>query len=75
MSLDGESISLTNREFDLALFFFRNAGKMVSRNHLLETIWGIENKAVSTRTVDTHVSRLRKKLRLGEEQGWVLSAI
>ncbi len=75
VSLDGETISLTNREFDLALFLFRNAGKMVSRGHLLEAIWGIENKAVSTRTVDTHVSRLRKKLRLGEDSGWVLSAI
>lgn len=75
VTLEGETISLTNREFDLALFFFRNAGKMVSRSHLLEAIWGIENKAVSTRTVDTHVSRLRKKLRLGEDHGWVLSAI
>lgn len=75
VSLDRETINLTNREFDLALFFFRNVGKMVSRSHLLEAIWGIENKAVSTRTVDTHVSRLRKKLRLGEDHGWVLSAI
>lgn len=75
VSLHRETISLTNREFDLALFLFRNAGKMVSRSHLLEAIWGIENKAVSTRTVDTHVSRLRKKLRLGTDHGWVLSAI
>jgi len=75
VSLDQNAISLTNREFDLALFFFRNAGKMVSRSHLLEAIWGIENKAVSTRTVDTHVSRLRKKLELGPDHGWVLSAI
>lgn len=73
--LNGEAISLTNREFDLALFFFRNAGKMLSRSHILEAIWGIENEAVTTRTVDTHVSRLRKKLKLCEEHGWVLSAI
>lgn len=73
--LNGESIGLTNREFDLALFFFRNVGKMVSRSHMLEAIWGIENKSVSTRTVDTHVSRLRKKLDLREENGWMLSAI
>lgn len=73
--LNGKAISLTNREFDLALFFFRNAGKMLSRSHILEAIWGIENKAVSTRTVDTHVSRLRKKLVLCEEHGWTLSAI
>lgn len=73
--LNGELISLTNREFDLALFFFRNAGKMLSRSHILEAIWGIENEAVTTRTVDTHVSRLRKKLKLCEEHGWVLTAI
>lgn len=75
VSLNGDRIELTNREFELALFFFRNAGKVVSRSHILEAIWGIENKAVSTRTVDTHVSRLRKKLQLGEENAWVLSAI
>jgi len=75
VGLNGEKIRLTNREFELALFFFRNAGKMISRNHLLESIWGIANKSVSTRTVDTHVSRLRKKLQLREENGWKLSAI
>ena len=75
ISLDDEKISLTNREFELASFLFRNAGKMISRNHMLESIWGIENKSVSTRTVDTHVSRLRKKLKLNEDNGWVLAAI
>ena len=75
LSLRGEKISLTNREFELANFFFRHAGKMISRGHILEAIWGIDNKSVSTRTVDTHVSRLRKKLKLSEENGWKLSAI
>lgn len=75
VSLNGEKLNLTNREFELALFFFRNSGKIMSRNHLLKAIWGIENKSVSTRTVDTHVSRLRKKLKLSEENGWILSAI
>jgi len=75
ISLADEKISLTNREFELASFLFRNAGKMISRSHMLESIWGIENKSVSTRTVDTHVSRLRKKLKLNEDNGWVLAAI
>ena len=75
LRLRGEKISLTNREFELADFFFRHAGKMISRSHILEAIWGIDNKSVSTRTVDTHVSRLRKKLNLSEENGWKLSAI
>ena len=73
--LRGEEISLTNREFALAVFLFRNAGKMMSRRHLLEEIWGIENEGVSTRTIDTHISRLRKKLALNEENGWKLSSI
>lgn len=73
--LDGEAVSLTNREFALASFLFRNPGKMLSRSHILEAIWGIENAAVSTRTVDTHISRLRRKLKLGEDNGWKLSAI
>ena len=74
-SLRGEPIALTNREFALALFLFRNAGKMLSRGHILEEIWGIDNEEVSTRTVDTHVSRLRKKLALNEQNGWKLSAV
>lgn len=75
ISLRGDDISLTNREFELAVFFFRNTGKMLSRSHILEAIWGIDNKSVSTRTVDTHVSRLRKKLHLSESNDWKLSAI
>ncbi len=75
ISLRGKDIALTHREFELAVFFFRNVGKMLSRSHILEAIWGIDNKSVSTRTVDTHVSRLRKKLKLNEDNGWKLSAI
>ena len=74
-SLKGEAIGLTSREFELALFFFRHAGQAVSRAHILEAIWDIDNEDVSTRTVDTHVSRLRKKMQLNEENGWKLSAI
>lgn len=75
VELHGRTVSLTNREFELAYFLFRNAGKMLSRSHILEAIWGIENKSVSTRTVDTHISRLRKKLELRDENGWRLSSI
>ncbi len=75
LSLDGEDISLTNREFELAVLLFRNAGKLLSRSHILEAIWGIDNSSVSTRTVDTHVSRLRKKLNLNEGSGWKLTAV
>ena len=73
--LNGEEITLTNREFGLAVLLFRNAGKLLSRSHILEAIWGIDYNNVSTRTVDTHVSRLRKKLRLNEDTGWKLISV
>jgi len=74
-SLNGEAIPLTHREFELALFFFRHAGQAVSRAHILEAIWDIDSEGVSTRTVDTHISRIRKKMQLNEDNGWKLSAI
>lgn len=75
ISLDGEQVELTHREFDLAVFMFRNAGRVVSRSHILESIWGMHGADLNTRTVDTHISRLRKKLKIGPEKGWKLSAI
>ncbi len=75
LSLRGEAITLTNREFELALFLFRQEGRAISRNHILETIWDIDSPDVSTRTVDTHISRLRKKMQFNEDNGWKLAAI
>jgi two-component system, OmpR family, response regulator RegX3 len=71
---NGESIELTQKDFDLATFLFRNVGNLVSRGHILETVWG-RSPELNTRTVDTHVSRLRTKLGLLPEHGWRLSAI
>ncbi len=74
ISYDGKEVELTPREFDLASFLFRRSGRIVSRDALLENVWNM-NASVSTRTVDTHVSRLRKKLDLNGEYGWRLSAV
>lgn len=70
----GNDVILTQREFDLAMFLFRRHGRIVSRDALLENVWNL-SASVSTRTVDTHVSRLRKKLALNGEHGWRLAAI
>ena len=75
VGLGAEEVELTHREFDLALFMFRNSGRVVSRGHILESIWGMHGADLNTRTVDTHISRLRKKLQLNESNGWQLSAI
>jgi two-component system, OmpR family, response regulator RegX3 len=74
VSINGREVELTQREFDLASFLFRRQGRIVGRDALLENVWNM-NPAVSTRTVDTHVSRLRKKLDLNGANGWRLAAI
>ena len=67
-------IPLTHKEFDLAVHLFRNAGRLLSRAHILEAVWG-RNPQLNTRTVDTHMSRLRKKLKLDDATGWRLSGV
>lgn len=74
LRLDGTEVKLTQKEFDLAVYLFQNPGKLLSRDHLLNRIWGL-NTEVDTRTVDTHVSRLRKKLALDGTRGWKMAPV
>lgn len=55
------TIDLTPREFDLLTELIRNSGRMLSRKHLLQHVWGWGH-IVETKTVDMHMVRLRKKL-------------
>ncbi len=70
----GEPVDLTQKEFELATYLFQHPGKLLSRVHLLDKIWG-KNANVDTRTVDTHVSRVRKKLRIAPENGWQIHPV
>jgi DNA-binding response OmpR family regulator len=74
IKLHNQVIEVTQKEFELTLFLFKNAGRVLSRGYILETVWG-RSAEVNTRTVDTHVSRLRRKLSLYKENGWQLSSI
>lgn len=74
LTLHEEEIPLTQKEFDLALFLFQNIGRILSRAHILDSVWG-RSPDLNTRTVDIHVSRLRKKLKFGQENGWKLTGI
>ena len=65
---------MTNKEYELSLYLFDNIGKLVSRTDILESVWGIHSQ-LDTRTVDTHISRIRKKLHLGEASGLKLMSI
>ena len=62
-------VTLTQKEFDVGLLLFRNAGRPLSRNHIREVVWG-GDADISSRTMDTHVSRLRSKLELGPASGY-----
>jgi DNA-binding response OmpR family regulator len=61
-SVDGRTLELTPKEFDLLALLVRNAGQAFARDYLLERVWGLDYAGIDTRTVDTHVLRLRKKL-------------
>jgi DNA-binding response OmpR family regulator len=62
VTVDGESVRLTRREFELLRYLVQNRNRVVSRDRLLERVWGYE-RMVETRSVDVHVGRLRAKLR------------
>lgn len=72
--MNGEEVELTEREFDLAVFFFRHQGRILSRPHIMEVVWG-QTADLATRTVDTHASRLRNKLGWNGDSGWRLRSI
>ncbi|MEO6023018.1 MAG: response regulator transcription factor [Burkholderiales bacterium] len=74
ISRSEKAIDLTIKEFDLTLFLFRHLGQLLSRGHILESIWG-RSQELNTRTVDTHVSRIRNKLELSQESGFKLSSV
>jgi two-component system, OmpR family, alkaline phosphatase synthesis response regulator PhoP len=57
----GEEVELTQREFDLLEYLLRHAGQVVSRDQLLQTVWGFVSPG-ETRTVEVHIAQLRKKL-------------
>ena len=61
IAVDGQSVRLTRREFELLRYLVQNKNRVVSRDRLLERVWGYD-RLVETRSVDVHVGRLRGKL-------------
>ncbi|MGI9113393.1 MAG: response regulator transcription factor [Gaiellaceae bacterium] len=61
VSVAGEPVELTSKEFDLLAYLLDNVGIVVSRDLLLDRVWGM-SYAGGTRTVDVHVAQLRRKL-------------
>ncbi len=74
ISLDGAPVKLTPRQFQLASLLFENRNELVTRPQIFLQVWG-QSDVTETRTVDTHVSRLRQLLELDGRHGWKLVSI
>jgi two-component system, OmpR family, response regulator RegX3 len=73
-AIEGASIKLTEKESELALYFFGQIGALLSRAHLTKVVWG-SSPDIDTRTIDVHVSHLRSKLKLLPQFGWRLVSV
>ncbi|MGD2122412.1 MAG: response regulator transcription factor [Gemmatimonadota bacterium] len=58
----GDPVDLTPKEFDLLVALLERRGAVISRQELLKEVWGYGNADINTRTVDVHLSELRRKL-------------
>ena len=74
IEIDGKPVELKNREYELALFLFQNMGRLLSRDHLKDIIWG-QVADVMSRSLDTHISRLRSLLDLRPSNGFIVTAV
>ncbi|HWT39044.1 MAG TPA: response regulator transcription factor, partial [Paraburkholderia sp.] len=70
----GSAVTLTHKEFELALLLFKHLSRPLSRSHILDAIWK-QAAGIPSRTMDTHVSMLRTKLGLRPENGYRLMPI
>src|SRR5688572_31915149 len=67
IAVDGQQIRLTRREFELLRYLVENRNRVLSRDRLLERVWGYD-RLIETRSVDVHVGRLRGKLGVAGKQ-------
>ena len=70
----GVPLELTTKDFDLSVLFLQNVGRLLSRQVMRDAVWGSQFNMLS-RTIDTHVSRVRTALGLTPEHGWRLAAV
>lgn len=68
------TVPLKQKEYELAYLLFSNLGRLLSRKHVLDRIWGVSTE-IWSRSLDTHISSLRSKLGLRAEGGYRLTAV
>ncbi|MDD5634307.1 MAG: response regulator transcription factor [Candidatus Omnitrophica bacterium] len=68
VTVNNKLVELTAKEFELLKALIKAKGRVLSRDYLLDAIWGVDNAMeIQTRTVDVHIQTLRKKLKGGAE--------
>lgn len=72
--IGGTAVALTKKEFDILCLLAENKGRVFSREHLLERLWGYDYEG-DTRTVDTHIKRLRAKLAKTPHPDWEIRTV
>lgn len=70
---DDQPVELTAKDFELACYLFRNVGRLLSREQLLRDVWDVSG--LNTRTVDVHMSRVRKRLQITPDSGYRIKTI
>ncbi|HEY6772476.1 MAG TPA: response regulator transcription factor [Oxalicibacterium sp.] len=73
-TLRGEPVELKPKEFDIAVLFFQNIGQLISRERIMEDVWGRE-LMMTSRTLDTHMSQVRTKLQLKPDNNVRLTTV
>src|ERR1700690_2088519 len=74
VKLSGESLSLTATEFRLLEFLMSRPGVVFSREQLLNAVWG-QDRAITDRTVDVYILRLRQKIEVGEAATFIIHSV
>lgn len=70
----GEEVKLTRKDYLLTCCVIKNQGKLLSREYLLREVWGVDAE-LNTRTVDMHISRMRRNLQLDPSCGYAIKTV
>ncbi|UTW46133.1 response regulator transcription factor [bacterium SCSIO 12696] len=73
-SVGGETVKMRPKEFELAVCMLERKGQLLTREYLLNKVWGVDAE-IDTRTVDMHMSRVRKVLKIGPETGYCIKTV
>ncbi|KHK51128.1 transcriptional regulator [Ralstonia sp. A12] len=73
--MNGQAVSLTPKEYEILELLVRNVGRLMPREAVLNQIWGKVHDLAHSRSLDTHIYRLRQKLHLGPQSGVSLRVV